>query len=58
MKKRIRTDSLKTGLVILQTVNIKQVPAKCAIDLIQDLLTAHAEIEELKNNLTNHSSIW
>ncbi len=43
---RISTDSLKTGLVILQTVNIKAVSVKNAIELIEDLLEARKIIED------------
>ncbi len=40
---RISTDSLKTGLVILQTMKIKHVSVKNAIRLIEDLLDAREE---------------
>ena len=54
----INTDSLKTGLVILETVRIPTIPGHCAIDLIKDLLAAREEIAELKKRLTKPSSFW
>jgi hypothetical protein len=45
---RVSTDSLKTGLVILKTVNIKHVPVKNVIALIEDLLEAREVIEKFK----------
>lgn len=45
---RVSTDSLKTGLVILETQNIKQVPVKNVIALIKDLLEAREIIEKYK----------
>lgn len=45
---RVSTGSLKTGLAVLETQDVKHVPVKNVIALIKDLLEARGIIEKYK----------